>query len=364
MPNGHFRFLGMGTVTVQYGIRLRVIRHTPTVHSLVSFVVLKLRGNQARNSPEFTPFGPESERVLEHSIARPMTPTTSPLFARERIKRAHKGRETRGVLAKSTKRTVGSSTWSIVRFFLASSLLFLLPPLAYLLAVTTTAWFSAAPSQGINTYLISSIDPLTLAGATYAYWTPACAYFVYLGHSHAFTAVKYQTFRTPWRFRRDHVSHMRLDRLRRAWPGHDSSGNTSKTYSSDGVIMIFVNVASADTVALAVTPATSISDIREVICHRGYIPCSDQGPIYVSGLWRPLRSSETMSSLGVMSLRHFSMPPRLLGGTDETVVLNEYGWEQCGLNPDGSLKEASNIQFSNHGPDSRLPSPAPSEAGT
>ncbi|KAJ6604999.1 hypothetical protein B0H10DRAFT_2226555 [Mycena sp. CBHHK59/15] len=125
---------------------------------------------------------------------------------------AHKGRETRGVLAKSTKQTVGSLTWSIVRFFLASSLLFLLPPLAYLLAVTTTAWFSAAPSQGINTYLISSIDPLTLAGATYAYWTPACAYFD----------------------------------------------------SSDGVIMIFVNVASADTVALAVTPATSISDIREV----------------------------------------------------------------------------------------------------
>ncbi|KAJ6558964.1 hypothetical protein B0H10DRAFT_2201302 [Mycena sp. CBHHK59/15] len=179
-----------------------------------------------------------------------MTPTTSPLFARERIKRAHKGRETRGVLPKATKQTVGSLTWSIVRFFLASSLLFLLPPLAYLLAVTTTAWFSAAPAQGINTYLISSIDPLTLAGATYAYWTPACAYFVYLGHSHAFTAVKYQTFRTPWMFRRDHVSHMRLDRLRRAWPGHDSSGNTSKTYSSDGVIMIFVNVASADTVAL------------------------------------------------------------------------------------------------------------------
>ncbi|KAJ6623794.1 hypothetical protein B0H10DRAFT_2213160 [Mycena sp. CBHHK59/15] len=94
---------------------------------------------------------------------------------------AHKGRETRGVLAKATKQTVGSLTWSIVRFFLASSLLFLLPPLAYLLAVTTTAWFSAAPAQGINTYLISSIDPLTLAGATYAYWTPACAYFVYWG---------------------------------------------------------------------------------------------------------------------------------------------------------------------------------------
>ncbi|KAJ7714914.1 hypothetical protein B0H16DRAFT_1617240 [Mycena metata] len=155
---------------------------------------------------------------------------------------------------------------------------------------------------------------------------------------------------------------MRLDRLQRALPGDSASGNAPRTHSPGDVIMVFVNVAATETIALAVTPTTSISDIREVICHRGYVPCSDQGPIYVSGLWRPLDSLETMSGLGVKSLRHFSMPPRLLGGAGETVVLNEHGWEQCALNADGSLKDAANIQFSSHSPESRSPTPEP-EAG-
>ncbi|KAJ6523177.1 hypothetical protein B0H19DRAFT_1085801 [Mycena capillaripes] len=48
-------------------------------------------------------------------------------FARERIKRAHNGRETRGVLAETTSTAVGSSTRSIISLFLNCALLFFTP---------------------------------------------------------------------------------------------------------------------------------------------------------------------------------------------------------------------------------------------
>ncbi|KAJ6615196.1 hypothetical protein B0H10DRAFT_2220542 [Mycena sp. CBHHK59/15] len=59
-----------------------------------------------------------------------------------------------------------------------------------------------------------------------------------------------------------------------------------------------------------------------------------------------------MAALGIHGLRHFMMPPHLRGGAtgsmsvraDGTVV-NEHGWEQGALNPDGSSKPAEDINF-------------------
>ncbi|KAJ7806968.1 hypothetical protein B0H13DRAFT_2484619 [Mycena leptocephala] len=210
-------------------------------------------------------------------------------FARERIKKTHNGRETRGVLAESTSKTVGSSAYSII-------------------------------SQNL-------IFP------------------VYRTYSHALNVVKYQTFDIPWRFRRDHVSHMRLDRLRRVCPpNHRPAGvPPPKKNRSKDLFTIFVNVAGVDTMVLTVTPTTTVLDIRDAVCHLGYALCHDQGPIYLMGLWRPLRAHDTMSALGVHGMRHFVMPLRLLGGAPgnftvraDGVVVNEHGWEQGALNPDGS----------------------------
>lgn len=87
------------------------------------------------------------------------------------------------------------------------------------------------------------------------------------------------------------------------------------------------------------------------------------------GLWRPLRASETMSELGVLGLRHFTMPLRVLGGAsgitfgfilavcstdnvagtfsvrDDGTVIDANGWEQGALNPDGTSKSAAEIDF-------------------
>ncbi|KAJ6613064.1 hypothetical protein B0H10DRAFT_1951737 [Mycena sp. CBHHK59/15] len=104
----------------------------------------------------------------------------------------------------------------------------------------------------------------------------------------------------------------------------------------------------------AVTPSTTVQDIREAVCERGFPLCHSQGPIYLMGLWRPLRTGETMSALGICGLRHFIMPPRLRGGAGDGTVVNEHGWEQGALNPDGSSKSAEDIDF---GGDPRTPPP-------
>jgi hypothetical protein len=100
------------------------------------------------------------------------------------------------------------------------------------------------------------------------------------------------------------------------------------------------------------------------------------------GLWRPLRPSETIGSLGIRDLRHFTMLPRLRGGApgmfsdscfrtslmftnysgsmsvrEDGTVVNEQGWEQGALNPDGSSKSAEEIDF---GQDPGTPPPAAS----
>ncbi|KAJ6552721.1 hypothetical protein B0H19DRAFT_1235997 [Mycena capillaripes] len=122
------------------------------------------------------------------------------------------------------------------------------------------------------------------------------------------------SFKTPRRFRRDHVSHMRLDRLRRiCQPTGSPSGVASKALadSASDLIPVFVDISAVRTITLAVTPTMTVRDIRKAVCHRA--PRYIQGHIYLMGLWRPLCASETMSELGIRGLRHFIMPLRVLG---------------------------------------------------
>ncbi|KAJ7241295.1 hypothetical protein C8J57DRAFT_1527056 [Mycena rebaudengoi] len=264
--------------------------------------------------------------------------------ARERIKKAHKGRETRGVLLDSTAQTIGSSTRSILCFAINSFLLLFFPLLASLLCTVVSTFGSASPWSTVMIITREALrDPhcTALLGSVYVYWTIACSYFLYLARPHALNIVKYQSFHTPWKYRRDHVSNMRLDRLRRAWKGVSLQGGTAKKDipQHPDVFTVFVNIADG-TVALSVTPSTTVLDLREAVCHHGHTPCRMQGPIYLHGLWRPLSMDETLSSLRVRSPRHFVMPPH------PNKYYDDNGFEQCALNADGTSKDASEIDFS------------------
>ncbi|KAJ7280120.1 hypothetical protein C8J57DRAFT_1567271 [Mycena rebaudengoi] len=244
------------------------------------------------------------------------------MFARERIKKAHKGRETRGVLIESTEHTIGSSNWSILGHFLGSSALFFFPVLVGFLTIFASVYRLSLPWSSVIVVAEQAlIAPhfLGLACSFYAYWTLFCLYILYRGRSHAFNIMKYQTFRTPWKYRRDHVSHMRLDRFRRACQTNPTPGGSPKTETPPDPFTVFINTAKTGTIAITVTPITTVWDLREAICHRGYTACRDQGPIYLLGLWRPLRIWETMAELGVDRTRHFILPPRLRGGADADV---------------------------------------------
>ncbi|KAJ7508131.1 hypothetical protein B0H11DRAFT_2308330 [Mycena galericulata] len=262
------------------------------------------------------------------------------MFAREHIKKAHNGRETRGVMIESTTRTIGASKMSIIIHFVCSFLLLFAPVFASLLAVSVSAIWLSLPWVSVLALAWETIGAPNNPGlvfSAYTYWTSVCLYFLYLARPHAFNVVKYQTIDTPWRYRRDHVSHMRLDRLRRACRSGPPPNNGS---------------GKAGTIAL---------NIREALCHRGYAMCSGQGPMYLFGLWCPLRSSETMSELGIRGNRHFVMPARLLSGAKVSQpVFNERGWEQGALNPDGSHKDASEIDFTEPGAETELVEPGPS----
>ncbi|KAJ7762079.1 hypothetical protein B0H14DRAFT_2633974 [Mycena olivaceomarginata] len=260
-------------------------------------------------------------------------------FARERIKQAHNGRETRGVLAETMPTAVGSSTRSIVSLFLNCALLFFTPLMSCLLAFALLSYYSSLPWQHIVVLTRHTFyDYPSLVASIYFYWSIFCVYFVHLTRPHALNVVKHQTFKIPWRFRRDHVSHMRLDRLRRV--------------SRAMLRQPTPRLHSLNTSIQAVDPTTTVMDIREAVCHHSYNQCHTQGPIYLMGRWRPLRAHENMSDLGVFGLRHFIMPPRLLGGAPgnlsvrkDGIVVNDHGWEQCGTNPDGTLKAAEDIDF-------------------
>ncbi|KAJ6508410.1 hypothetical protein C8R45DRAFT_922158 [Mycena sanguinolenta] len=305
--------------------------------------------------------------------------------AREHVKRAHSGRETRGVLAKSTTKSVGSSARTTLYFFLNCAFLFLAPLLICCFTLEIASYGFSLPVS----YIVASclpVSPTDLAGlvaSLYFYWALFCVYLVYLKCPHALNIVKYQTFKIPWRFRRDHVSHMRLDRLRRVCqttPSGRSSIKKGELIVSarctriqecrvpEKLFTIFVDIQTAGTISLTVTSVTTVSDIRHGICHLGHSRCYTQEPIYLLGRWRSLSAHETMSDLGVQGLRHFIMPLRVLGGApeqftarDDRVVVNSRGWEQCATNPDGTLKDAGDINF---GEDPGTPPPAPEGSGS
>ncbi|KAJ7859883.1 hypothetical protein B0H13DRAFT_1901288 [Mycena leptocephala] len=180
----------------------------------------------------------------------------------------------------------------MISFFLGCCVIFFAPALACLLA------FASFQSSAVQSVIIltcgslSVVHPAALVGSIYVYWTVFCVYL------------------PEW------------------------SRNPEEEIA-------------------AVTPTTTVLDMREGICHRGYAACHSQGPaaMYLSGLWRPLCSSETMSGLGLRGLRHFSIPPRVWGAAPEftvRTVVNQHGWEQGALNADGTSKSAEEIDF---GPD-------------
>ncbi|KAJ6565702.1 hypothetical protein B0H10DRAFT_1965559 [Mycena sp. CBHHK59/15] len=128
------------------------------------------------------------------------------------------------------------------------------------------------------------------------------------------------------------------------------------------IFIVFVDIAATTTIALTVTPTTTISDMRDALCHHGHAHCRHQGPVYLMGLLCPLRPDETMSDLGVQGLRHFIMPPRMLGGApahtvqaDGTVV-NERGWEQDAKDIDFGPDPGAEQPSGSSGRPSRAPS--------
>ncbi|KAJ7467613.1 hypothetical protein FB451DRAFT_395024 [Mycena latifolia] len=288
----------------------------------------------------------------------------SSAFARERIKQAHKGRETRGVLSKSTEHTVGASRRSIISLFVHCFVIFFGPLLGCVLAVFAASHHLSVPWSSvvvIARQTFPEVHPAALLSSIYVYWN-LCVLFLNCTRPHALNVVKHQTFEIPWRFRRDHVSHMRLDRLRRTYKDTSSSGGAPEKASTPELVTVFVDIAAAGTVALTVTPMTTVLDIRHAICRRGHAPCT-RGPIYLMGLRRPLRTFETMADLGVGALNHFFMPPRLLGGArgdlfvNGDTVVNENVWDQGAVNPDGTHKEAADMDF---GEDPGTPPPTAS----
>ncbi|KAJ6565359.1 hypothetical protein B0H10DRAFT_1965738 [Mycena sp. CBHHK59/15] len=258
-------------------------------------------------------------------------------YARERVKKAHKGRETRGVLAKSTSRTVGASTCSILMFFL-STLIFLVPLLGSLLCFVTISCTSGRPWHSllvVSSASLRGVDPVALASSIYVYWTLLCTYLLYLRRPNALNVVKYQTFRIPWSFRRDHVSHMRLDRLQRVWgPSNPTSRRKARPEqkSAKRLFTVFVDIAAATTIAL---------NIRKALRRRGHSLYNFQGPLYLMGLMRPLRCW-VVQTVRVINLgTRLSANPNVAGDlavNTDGVVVNDHGWEQGALNADGTLK--------------------------
>ncbi|KAJ6616624.1 hypothetical protein B0H10DRAFT_1948948 [Mycena sp. CBHHK59/15] len=235
-------------------------------------------------------------------------------YARERVKKAHKGRETRGVLAKSTSRTVGASTCSILMFFL-STLIFLVPLLGSLLCFVTISCTSGRPWHSllvVSSASLRGVDPVALASSIYVYWTLLCTYLLYLRRPNALNVVKYQTFRIPWSFRRDHVSHMRLDRLQRVWgPSNPTSRRKARPEQR--------------------APKT-VHGLRRY--RGGHHDCPE--------CW--VVQTVRVINLGTRLSANPNVAGDLAVNTDG-VVVNDHGWEQGALNADGTLKNADEMDF-------------------
>ncbi|KAJ7061064.1 hypothetical protein C8F01DRAFT_158039 [Mycena amicta] len=259
---------------------------------------------------------------------------------RGHIKKAHHGRETRAVLLPSTDKTVAASALSTLTFFLAAFTAFLSPlSLLFLGLRAVSGDWSGAFRQAAR----PELDLPALICAGYVYWTAISAFLLLGFFPHAANTIKYGTFEIPWRFRRDHISHMRLDRLYRLtdkpcpWSKAPAKRDPDK-------MTVFVETDQGPRQTLHITRETTIEEIRHLLADRGR---RSSGPIYLMGMRRRLRSWESMSQLGVLSLRHFVMPQRVRGGAVPSTV-NAQGWDQCAVDANGNLKDAKDIDF---GPD-------------
>ncbi|KAJ7055250.1 hypothetical protein C8F01DRAFT_1234702 [Mycena amicta] len=266
------------------------------------------------------------------------------------IEDTHKGRETRGTLSASTPRTLAASTRSILGFFFISFGIFFAPIAT---AVAATLCFPAFPLGSSHS---SRTDGIALFFSLYVYWSLLCAAIVYIIFPGAADVLKYQTFAGSLRYRRDHVSHMRLDRLRRLIDSCRNSGRRLKTETTvlsrqptpkrpvaiPKLSPVLVETCYSMTINLrgchrevpnssidlisAVTAKMTVEDLRRAVERRGVPRNAIKGVAYLVGRLRPLVDTETMGKLGACVGRHpsrFVFLPRMPGGAkDKQLVGN------------------------------------------
>ncbi|SJL02917.1 uncharacterized protein ARMOST_06258 [Armillaria ostoyae] len=107
---------------------------------------------------------------------------------------------------------------------------------------------------------------------------------------------------------------------------------------------------SQESVAAVVSDETTVFDIITFLHHGGYIPSLSgltEFALYLPGRFMSLQGYETMQELGISSLAHFQLRLRIPRGVSSSS-------DQCALNEDGTLKDASEIQFF-HDADSAAP---------
>nr|GAT42873.1 predicted protein [Mycena chlorophos] len=283
---------------------------------------------------------------------------------RSHVKNAHRGRETRGSLNASTELTLGASALSITSFFALSTALFF-APVAFTLGL---AWLG---SQSFITSFRSAeaSDLAALCCAVYVYCIAFCFATLSMTHPHVLNVLRYQTFKTPWRFRRDDVSHIRVDRFRRLverWkaggvfelPHRYLSAHSMVAYKpvptqpqspADSAVLSFrseapttPNTPSPPRVPVSITveafpdsepvsmlveaipgitlsiPAelhSTVDDLRAQLILRGVPAAATQGTVYAAGIRRPLGNAQLLSALGDLRGLRLQIIPRMLGGS-------------------------------------------------
>lgn len=72
-------------------------------------------------------------------------------------------------------------------------------------------------------------------------------------------------------------------------------------------------------VLLVVSPSSTVSDVVEALEIRGVIPYGYEYAVYTaSSLWQSLSGHQTMSDLGVGSMRHLHFRMRVPGGASKS----------------------------------------------
>ncbi|KAF9038806.1 hypothetical protein BDZ89DRAFT_1110304 [Hymenopellis radicata] len=203
---------------------------------------------------------------------------------------------------------------------------FLLCYALFVLPVLLVGLFAAVVSRN-PTYRLEAFDSLSAGvlaqGLTGLFFFYQNVFLLILGN------VCFPTFfrlsqlvpKAPFRWHRSHVSHLRLDRFRRL--------------VKDEAATVFIMGISASSVPLLVTPQTTGWDIMNYLQIREFLPSvlsATVWRIYVPGQQLPV----SLAEMGVGPLSHLHLRFTLRG---------DFTDDQCALNPDGSLKEASEIEF-------------------